>query len=209
MKPELDAVEARILGCLIEKSYLTPDLYPLTFNALRAACNQKTSREPVMELDDDTLHRGLERLARKGLAAQRHGSRAPKFAHHAEHLDAGDSTETFSLLAVLLLRGPQTAAELRVRTDRMAHFATNENVENLLQKLAEHPQGPFVARLSRGRWQHLLSGDAPVEPVAAAAPARAAAPPDDDRLAKLEARVASLETQLRELQDRLARPTAS
>lgn len=199
---ELDAVEARILGALIEKSYLTPDQYPLSFNALLNACNQKTSREPVLELDVEAVGKGLASLQGKGLAAQRFGSRVPKFAHHAEHLEAGDSTEVLSVLCVLLLRGPQTAAELRLRTERMAQFAANEQVEAVLQKLSEHPQGPFVARLPRGRFQQLLSGPAPAQaPEVSYAPKASAGP---DRIALLEERVAALESLCGSLKERLA-----
>lgn len=204
---KLDAVEARILGSLIEKSYLTPEQYPLSFNALINACNQKTSREPVMELDAESVGRGLKGLQEKGLAAQRFGSRVPKFAHHAEHLEIGDSTEVLSVLGMLLLREAQTPSELRVRTERMAHFTSNEQVEAVLQKLAEHPQGPYVARLSRGRFQHLLCGDAPPsEQAYVAQPAALAKPVDGDPLARLEERVAALESLCRELQDRVGRP---
>jgi len=199
MKPELDAVEARILGSLIEKSYLTPDQYPLSFNALLNACNQKTSREPVMELDVEALGGGLERLRRKGLAEQKLGSRVPKFAHNAAALGAGDATEAVSVLCMLLLRGAQTAAELRVRTERMAHFTATEQVEALLRGLAEHPEGPFVAPLARGRFQQLFSGP----PSEAAGPIAA---PGPDRVALLEARVAALEALCGQLRDRLPKP---
>ncbi|MDE2290890.1 MAG: DUF480 domain-containing protein, partial [Elusimicrobia bacterium] len=168
MRTVLDPVEARILGCLIEKSYLTPELYPLSFNALLNACNQKTSREPVMELDIDALGKGLASLREKGLAGERIGARVPKFFHQAEILRAGDSPEVLGTLAILLLRGAQTASEIRMRTERMSQFQDNEAVEKVLEKLAGHQDGPLVARLARGRWQHLLSGEA-----AEAAPAPA------------------------------------
>ncbi|MCX5789430.1 MAG: DUF480 domain-containing protein [Elusimicrobia bacterium] len=202
MNLQLDAVEARILGSLIEKSYLTPDQYPLSFNALLNACNQKTSREPVMELDIDAMGRGLERLRQEGLVEQKLGSRVPKFAHAAARLGAGDTAEILGLLCLLLLRGAQTAAELRVRTERMSHFAATGEVEAELQKLAEHPEGPFVAKLARGRYQHLFSG----------ASSEAAAPivaPGPDKLAQLEARVAALETLCKDLQERLAKPASA
>ena len=203
---KLDAVEARILGSLIEKCFLTPEQYPLSFNALINACNQKTSREPVMELDATAVGKALKGLQDRGLAAQRFGSRVPKFAHHAEHLEIGDSTEILAVLGVLLLRGAQTAAELRVRTERMAHFTSNEQIEAVLQKLADHPQGPYVARLSRGRFQQLLCGDAPPpEPAYVPPTAARTEPPSEDRLAKLEERVAALEALWRELPERSGR----
>lgn len=192
MPTQLDAVEARALGSLIEKSFTTPEQYPLSFNALLGACNQKTSRDPVMELDPDTLAAALASLQDKGLAAVRHGSRVPKYSHYGEHLGAGDSPEVLGTIALLLLRGPQTAAEIRVRTERIAKFERTEDAAELLERLVSDPDGPFVARGSRGKYHHLFSGDAP-----AAAPAPAA--PKNDRLAELEKRVAALEERLDKL----------
>ena len=196
MPLNLDAAEARTLGSLIEKAFTTPEQYPLSFNALLNACNQKTSREPVMELSVDALGKGLAQLAEKGLARERLGSRVPKYAHYAEHLGAGDSPEILGILCLLLLRGPQTAAELRVRTERIAQFPSTEAVESALQKLLEHPNGPFVARLPRGRFQQLFSGEAP----AAFTPA----PASPDRLAELEKRLSALELRCEALEKRLS-----
>lgn len=190
MPIQLTPVEARILGCLVEKATLTPEAYPLSFNALLNACNQKTSRDPVMELDFDALGVGMAALKEKGLAGERIGNRVPKFVHHAELLKAGESPEVLGILCVLLLRGAQTAAEIRVRTERMAQFPSNEAVEAQLQKLQDHPGGPFVARLVRGRVQHLFCGAAPSEPAAA-----------PNRLSQLEERVAALERAVRSLQE--------
>jgi len=121
----------------------------------------------------------------------------PKLAHRADLLKAGDSTEVLAVVCMLLLRGPQTAAELRARTERMAKFTSNEEVAAILEKLVSHPDGPFVARLSRGRYQHLYSGDAPPSvasaPGAAPAASQAGASASSERLAALEARVAALE----------------
>lgn len=197
MKPELDQAEARVLGCLIEKSYLTPDQYPLSFNALLNACNQKTSREPVMELDVDAVAKALAGLKDKSLAAERFGARVPKYAHHAELLRVGDTPEVLGVVCMLLLRGSQTAAELRARTERIAQFQNNEAVEAVLEKLAAHEDGPFAVRQARGRWAHTLSGE-----VAGAAPLPAAAPAHD-RFAALEERVAALEALTQELKSRL------
>ncbi|HAH06707.1 MAG TPA: DUF480 domain-containing protein [Elusimicrobia bacterium] len=198
MTTELTEIEARILGSLIEKSFLTPETYPLSFPALLNACNQKTSRDPVMTLEPDGLKRGLASLFEKGLAAERLGSRVPKYAHHAENLKAGETPELLGTLCLLLLRGPQTAAELRARSERLCQFPGNAEVEEALQKLASHPEGPFVSRLARGRWQHLFFGATPGVSVPLPPPtARAAEPsPLEKRLEELEARVAALEGKL-------------
>ncbi|MBI2361816.1 MAG: DUF480 domain-containing protein [Elusimicrobia bacterium] len=197
MKPELDEVQARILGCLIEKSYLTPDQYPLSFNALLNAANQKTSREPVMELDVDAVAKGLAGLKDKSLAAERFGARVPKYAHHAELLRAGETPEVLGVVCMLLLRGAQTAAELRARTERIAQFQDNAAVEAVLEKLAACEDGPFVVRQARGRWAHTLSG------AVAGAAAPAPTPSSPDRFSALEERVAALEALTAELKTRL------
>ena len=194
MKIELDPVEARVLGSLVEKSFLTPETYPLSFAALQAACNQKTSREPVMTLEPDTLRKGLASLTGKVLAAERLGSRVPKYAHHAETLGAGDTPEVLGVLCLLLLRGPQTPAELRARAERVCRFESNAEVQQVLQKLAAHPEGPFVTKLARGRYQHLFFG----APADAVVPLSAA--PGPDRFSLLEGRVAALEARCRVLE---------
>jgi len=196
MPTQLDAFEARALGSLIEKSFTTPDQYPLSFSALLGACNQKTSRDPVMELDPDALAAALASLQDKGLAAVRHGSRVPKYSHYGEHLGAGDSPDILGTIAMLLLRGPQTAAEIRVRTDRIAKFEKTEDAAALLDKLAADSDGPFVARGARGKYHHLFSGDAPPAP-SSSAPRPASA--KDERITELEKRVASLEERLDKL----------
>jgi uncharacterized protein YceH (UPF0502 family) len=195
MPTSLEPVEARALGSLIEKSYTTPDQYPLSFNALLGACNQKTSREPVMSVTPDELAAALSSLQEKGLAAVRHGSRVPKYSHYGEHLGAGDSPEVLGTIALLLLRGPQTAAEIRVRTERIAKLEKSEDAAALLEKLANDPDGPFVARGSRGKYHHLFSDGAPAS---AAAPVPAPAG-STDRISELEKRVATLEKRLDEL----------
>ncbi|MBI3300425.1 MAG: DUF480 domain-containing protein [Elusimicrobia bacterium] len=191
---ELNEIEARVLGSLIEKAFSTPDQYPLSYNALVNACNQKTSRDPVMNLEPEAVGTAVASLVEKGLAAKLIGDRVPKVAHRAEGLGAGESPEVIGTLGLLLLRGAQTAAEIRVRTERIAQFPNTEAAEAQLQKLAAHPSGPFVARLSRGRYQHLFSGPA----AEAASRASEAA----DRLAQLEARVAALEAAVQDLQTR-------
>jgi uncharacterized protein len=153
----------RVLGCLVEKALTTPEQYPLTDNALRNACNQSTGREPVVAYEDHDVQEGLEDVRQHRLLRTEHtrGARALKTAHRLEdqlELDAAQQ----ALLALLLLRGPQTSGELRSRSTRMHAFATVEEVEGVLARLAEHPRGPLVGRLERepgrreARWSHLL-----------------------------------------------------
>lgn len=181
---DLDPVELRVLGCLLEKQRTTPEQYPLSLNALRLAANQTTSRDPVTDYDEAQIRAALDRLGNRGWTrlASGPGSRAAKFRHLlGEALDL--TPPQLALLAVLLLRGPQTAAELRSRSERLHVFASNEEVETTLRELA---QRELAAEGARHRWQQLL-GDAEV-----------AAPASD-----LESRVAELERVVAELQARL------
>jgi len=192
MEWQLDPVEARVLGALMEKEVATPEYYPLSLNALVNACNQKSNREPVVAYDDDTVEVALESLRAKGLALRSTGrdSRVPK---HGQRF-----TETFNLgrreaaiICVLLLRGPQTPGELRGRTERLYTFDGLEAVEDTLRKLAEMD---FVKQLPRQpgykeqRWAHLLSGDVEIADL----PAAAAPTPPSDRIARLEMELAQL-----------------
>ncbi len=172
MEFNLNPVEIRILGSLIEKQMTTPDTYPLTLNSLVNACNQKSNREPVMELDAETVERALDRLRADQLVWQvkTQGSRALKYEHNM-HKVADFSTRQLSVLCMLLLRGPQTAGELRSRTARMTEFNALQAVEHTLQKLADHENGSFVVKLSRrpghkeSRYIHLFSPLAPSDTV--------------------------------------------
>ena len=203
---ELTAPEARVIGALAEKEATTPQHYPLTLNALVAACNQTSNRDPVVEYDDATVERALTSLREKGLARIVHsrGNRAARYRHvldEAATLDRGE----LALVAVLLLRGPQTVGELRARTERMATFDDLGDVERVLDGLAARPV-PLVARLARrpgqkeARYAQLLGGPPPED---VAAP-EAAVPPapsvgGTDRLAALEAEVARLRDELHEV----------
>jgi uncharacterized protein len=194
-----DAVELRVLGCLIEKQQTTPDQYPLSLNALRLACNQTTNRDPVVAYDDETIRDGLTRLSRRDwirLASGR-GSRAVKYRHLLDEA-LGLSTAELSLLAVLMLRGAQTPGELKQRTERLHSFASLTDVEETLERLLGRE---LVGRLPRRpgqkevRYAQLLGG--PVE--GAGAPPPDAMVPQSDlgaRLAALEERVARLEQRL-------------
>src|ERR1700743_3827704 len=142
---ELTPPEQRVLGCLIEKRWTTPDQYPLSLNALRLACNQSTNRDPVTAYDEATVRQAADRLTKYGLArlASAHNSRAPKYPHLAEE-GLGLGREELAVLAVLLLRGPQTPGELKARSDRMASIASLSEIERLLSVLADRG---YVRRL--------------------------------------------------------------
>lgn len=208
MPIQLDAAEARILGSLVEKALATPEQYPLTFHALTAACNQKTSREPVMELGPDAVGRAVQKLIDKGLAerANRAGERVPKFIHRVENLLGGEKPSEVAALCVLLLRGPQTPGEIKTRAERLFRFAGTADVEALLQELCARPDDPWLARLPRqpgqkeARYQHLFSGFPAAE---GAAPAPSA---PTDRLSLLEGRIAALESAVAELARRGGQP---
>ena len=197
-------MEIRVLGCLIEKQRTTPDAYPLSLNALRAACNQTTNRDPVVAYDEETIRGALHRLGRRGWTrlASGAGSRAAKYRHLLDE-NPGLSRDEQALLAVLALRGAQTPGELRARTERMQRFADGAELQAVLDRLAERD---FVLRLPRRpgqkeeRYQHLLSAD--LEETAPPAPepvAPAPASAGEDRLARLERRVEELAAEVAEL----------
>jgi|CXWL01.1.fsa_nt_gi uncharacterized protein YceH (UPF0502 family) len=200
----LTDIEARVLGALVEKSLTTPESYPLTLNSLVLACNQKTSRDPVMNLEEGEAAQGLHTLIERSLAGRLHepGSRVPKFIHHAEIMLEGADAKTIAAICVLLLRGAQTAGEIKTRTNRLCEFASVAEVESLLQSLAQRPE-PWIVKLPRQpgqketRYRQLFSGP-PAEAAATAftaAPVSQAAAPSvtADRLAALESRVKTLE----------------
>ncbi|HTV70790.1 MAG TPA: DUF480 domain-containing protein [Rhizobiaceae bacterium] len=204
--PNLSAHEARILGCLIEKKETTPDIYPLTLNALQSAANQKTSREPVMSLEPSDIHRALKLLEQKGLVRQNFGSRVERYEHLAAQKFALTQAQ-LAVLGLLLLRGPQTAYELLTRTERMARMASIEELRsNLDLMIGRRP--PLIVELARApgqreeRFAHLLSGEPPAQIVPT--PAYAASPvPTSSDTSDLEARVRALEEQVAELKAKL------
>jgi len=169
MKIELTAVEARVIGCLIEKQITTPDQYPLSLNALANACNQKSNRDPVMDLDEATVQKTLDGLSKKHFVMEKSGfgSRVPKYQHRFCNTEFGTlklDPQELAIVCELLVRGPQTPGELRTRASRMAPFAETSEIEAALSRLAERQDGPFVVRLERepnrrdSRWAHLFSG---------------------------------------------------
>lgn len=190
-----------MLGCLVEKEMATPDYYPLSLNALVNASNQKSSRDPVMALTDDDVTLALDKLRHRGMAFVLTGSehRVPKHGHRlVERLQLGN--RELALLAVLLLRGPQTLGELRARTQSLHEFEDMETVESVLRRMGER-ENPLTKPVSN-KWAHLLCGE--VESLAeAVAPPRIASP-SADRVAQLEATVAALSERLAAVERQMA-----
>ncbi len=203
---DLDAVEVRVLGCLVEKQRTTPDVYPLSLNSLRAACNQSTNRDPVVQYDEATIRDALHRLARRRWTRFASGARAAKYRHLLDE-NPGLSVDQQALLAVLMLRGPQTPGELRQRVDRLYSF-DGDGMDATLASLIERgfvllqPRRPGQ---KEQRYAHRLSEDledeAPAVSTAAAPPPRPdAGPPPESRLDRLEREVEELKRQVAELQ---------
>lgn len=220
MKIQLTPLEARVIGCLIEKQVTTPDQYPLSLNALANACNQKSNRDPVLALDEAEVQRTVDALSRKHLVIERSGfgSRVPKYQQCFCNTEYGTLKFTpveLGIVCELLLRGPQTPGELRTRVPRMAAVGDAAAIDAALQSLAGRESGPLVVRLARepgrrdARYAHLLSGDievgedAPLPAMPAPAAARAVAPMEDGRLARLEAQVQALRAEVDELKRRV------
>jgi uncharacterized protein YceH (UPF0502 family) len=213
---ELSPIEARVIGCLIEKQITTPDLYPLSLNALVNACNQKSNRDPVMSADEAAIQATLDHLIRKHLVIEKSGfgSRVPKYQHRLCNTEFGPLKFTPQELAIvceLLVRGPQTPGELRTRAARMASFSEVGQIETALDSLGGRADGPFVVRLPRepgrrdSRYAHLFSGavaisalteDSLTEPSMASAPA-------PSRLERLEEEVRQLKEELKDIKARL------
>lgn len=204
---QLTALEARVLGCLIEKAATTPEVYPLTLNAAHLACNQKTNRDPIMHAELGAVGQALRTLEDKRLVRVVHGARALRYEHA---IDAALNlmTRSRAIIGLLLLRGPQTLAELLTRSERLADFPNIEALGDTLDRLiARDP--PLVVRIGRAsgqredRYMHLLSGPVSIESLPAHL-SRADTASKDDRHAELEERVATLERTVAELQARLA-----
>jgi len=207
MNIEISANEARVIGCLIEKEITTPDQYPLSLNALTNACNQKTNREPVVELPEAVVQQAVDSLMKKYLVSDKsagYGGRVTKYKHRFCNTEFGSlkfSRQELGIICVLLLRGPQTPGELRARTQRLCEFTDAEAVESTLQSLMTREDGPFIARLPRAagaresRYAHLFSGAVESAPQSADAPDMPdtpAAASVNQRLMHLEERVAQL-----------------
>jgi uncharacterized protein YceH (UPF0502 family) len=220
LKIELTALEARVIGCLIEKQITTPDQYPLSLNALVNACNQKSNRDPVMDLSEADVQHTVDALSRKHFVMEKSGfgSRVPKYQHRFCNTEFGTlklDPRELAIVCELLVRGPQTPGELRTRASRMAQIGAASEVDAALARLRDRADGPFVVQLARepnrrdSRWAHLFSG-----PVANAASeseiaevrslAEVAVPAGrEDRLAKVEREVLALRAELDELKRKL------
>lgn len=204
----LSPLEIRVLGVLSEKQRTVPDSYPLTLNSLVSGCNQKSSRNPVFEISDAEAQATLDSLRSLSLVTESSGGRVYRYAHNLDGVLRIPS-QSIVLLTVLMLRGPQTAGELRIASDRMHNFADISSVEAFLDELAERPAGALVRKLPRlpgareSRWAHLLGGE-PAEGGTAAADT-AADPVSLGELAALKAHVARLESELAGMQTLLRR----
>jgi uncharacterized protein YceH (UPF0502 family) len=209
MRIHITPLEARVIGSLIEKEITTPEQYPLSLSALTHACNQKSSRDPVMQLSEVEVQAIVDDLVKKHLLSDRSGfgSRVTKYQHRFCNAGFGSlefSAQELGVLCVLLLRGPQTPGELRTRTNRLCVFSDVQETEAVLQGLKEREEGPFVARLARepgkreSRYVHLLSGDAESLPVHEGAENEPTTLGQDQ-----PQRIDQLETLLLELQERL------
>jgi len=198
--PSLSLMETRVLGVLVEKQHTVPDTYPLTLNALVAGCNQKTSRDPVVNASEAEAQATVDRLRALSLVVESSGGRVMRYAHNVERVLALPS-QSVALLAALMLRGPQTVGELRIGTERLHRFADVSAVEGFLHELAERPDGSLVVELPRRpgeretRWTHLLSG-------APSAEALSTAPERGETFAVSE--VAALKANLARVEDEVA-----
>ena len=211
--PSLSLLETRVLGVLVEKQHTVPDAYPLTLNALVSGCNQKTSRDPVLDASDAEVQATVDHLRTLSLIVESSGGRVMRYAHNIERVLAVPS-QSVALIAALMLRGAQTVSELRINTERLHRFADISAVEAFLHELAGRPAGALVAELPRQpgtretRWTHLLSGAPAVETAQAAiggneilavsevATLKANLARVEDELAALKAVVAKLCTEL-------------
>ncbi len=210
----LSPLEARVIGCLLEKEITTPEQYPLSLNALVNACNQKSNRDPVLELDEAAVRQVLDQLIRKYLVSEEsgYGSRVAKFRHRFCNTEYGTlkfSSQELAIVCELLLRGAQTPGELRSRASRLCTLKDVTEVEAALDALARREDGPFVARRARepgmreSRYVHLLRGETEESGAADPAPSAVAAPARDS----LEQRVARLEAEVAEMRALLSPPS--
>lgn len=202
--PFLSLLETRVLGVLAEKQRTVPDTYPLTLNTLVAGCNQKTSRDPVIEASEPEVQAALDSLKFMSLVVESSGGRVARYAHNIERV-LHIPTQSTALLATLMLRGPQTAGELRINSERLHRFADISSVESFLAELSEREAGALVAELPRqpgareNRWTHLLSGAPAIEEHHAAANASPSGDVTVGEIAALKANVAKLEAEVGEL----------
>jgi hypothetical protein len=209
--PILSLLETRVLGVLCEKQHTVPDTYPLSLNALVAGCNQKTSRSPIIEATEAEVQAAIDSLKSPTLVIESSGGRVTRYAHNMGKV-MQLPTQSIALLTALMLRGPQTAGELRINCERLHKFADISAVEGFLQELAERPEGALVVELPRqpgsreNRWVHLLSGTPDIEETAVApAIAESNADVSMSEIAALKANVARLESEVDALKSQVHR----
>ena len=213
--PPLSLLETRVLGVLVEKQHTVPDTYPLTLLALTAGCNQKSSRDPVLSASETDVQAALDRLKSLSFVVESSGGRVMRYAHNAERVLAIPS-QAVAIVAVLMLRGPQTVGELRINCDRLHRFADTSAVEGFLEELASRPAGALVMELPRQpgaretRWCHLLSGSPAIEAQSHGTSSEGAigSPMALSDLDDLRAEVARLRADLETLKEAVATLTA-
>ncbi|MBN0987841.1 YceH family protein [Amphritea pacifica] len=215
MDMDLSLLQTRVIGCLIEKEKTTPDQYPLTLNSLTSACNQKSNRDPVMELSDTDVQEVLDELNRKHLIREESsfGSRVPKYKHrfcNTEFSELKLSEQELAIVCTLFLRGPQTPGELRSRTNRLCSFSDVRETEAVLQKMSEREEYPLVVRMPRepgkreSRYAHLFSGEVEAADPSDYVPTASSPRVSSETIEALEARIAELEHTVAALQLKLA-----
>ncbi|WKY60351.1 YceH family protein [Vibrio sp. SNU_ST1] len=210
MNTVLSPIEARIIGCLIEKEVTTPDHYPLTLNSLTTACNQKSNREPVLSLSESDVLDAVDGLIARRMVSDESSfnSRVNKYQHRFCNTEFGDlqfTEQERAIICCMLLRGAQTPGELRTRTGRLANFSDVKEVESILEKLAAREAGALVVKLPReagkreSRYQHLLSGEVDIEAFATASVSAVSSSATSEKFEELESEVASLREEVAEL----------
>ena len=208
--PALSLLETRVLGVLVEKQHTVPDTYPLTLNALVSGCNQKTSRDPVIEASEAEVQGTVDHLKSLSLVMESSGGRVMRYSHNVGKV-LGVPPQSVALLAVLFLRGPQTAGELRINSERLHKFGDILSVEAFLNELAERKDGALVREAAKApgaretRWVHLVSGEAAFAAAAAAAPEAPGESVTVSELAAIRANVAQLQSEVAELRETVAR----
>ncbi|HWH40319.1 MAG TPA: YceH family protein [Usitatibacter sp.] len=210
--PTLSLLETRVLGVLVEKQHTVPDTYPLTLNALVSGANQKTARDPVIEATEGEVQAALDHLKGLSLVVESSGGRVMRYAHNVGKV-LGVPPQSVALLAILFLRGPQTAGELRINSERLHRFGDILAVEGFLHELAERPAGALVRELPRQagaretRWAHLISGE-PVVPASAPTASRGSSSVEAvgaSEMAAMRANVDRLEAEVADIREKLAR----
>lgn len=205
--PALSLLETRVLGVLVEKQHTVPDSYPLTLNAITSGCNQKTSRDPVINANESEVQAAVDHLKTLSLVIESSGGRVMRYEHNVGRV-LQLNAQCVALLTVLFLRGPQTPGELRINSERLHKFADIGAMEGFLEDLATRPAGPLVRELPRqpgareNRWAHLVSGEPAIEMTAAAAGGDAVSVSE---IAALKANVDSLTTEVDQLKATVAR----